>query len=223
MSERVLLLGAGGLGSGAALALAVAGVQRLGIVDGDDVALSNLHRQVIYHTYDVGKQKAVTACERLRDRFPFLQTTPYPFRLENIQEMTQLVAEYDLVLDGSDNFATRFAINEAAFRANKPLVHGAAAGYLGQVTTLDGSPCLHCLFTPPSDEAEEGNCMREGVVGPLAGEVGWLMAMEALKLLRGVGEPLRGRLLSIDLLQGKRRVIHYRPDPACPVCGQGGR
>ncbi|MEO5355086.1 MAG: HesA/MoeB/ThiF family protein [Magnetococcus sp. XQGC-1] len=215
----VLLLGVGGLGCAAALALATAGVHRLGLADDDRVALSNLHRQILFRTADIGQGKVTQAAAGLRAQHPHCQVIEIPRRLESLEAIGEVAAGYAVVVDGSDNFATRFAANDAAVRCGFPLVHGAATGSRGQLTVIaaGGQPCLRCLFDgPPPQEA--ATCRSEGVFGPLVGEVGWLMAMEAVKLLQGVGQPLRGRLLTIDVWTGKRRVVPWRSNPRCSVC-----
>lgn len=218
MEENALLIGMGGLGCAVALALAVAGIRRLGLVDDDAVALSNLHRQVLFHVQDLGRPKAEAARDRLLEHFPFLDVQVHKTRVHTSEELTALANGYRLMIDGSDNFATRFLANQVAIRQAIPLIHGAATGFFGQVTTVAGAPCLRCLIHPAVAE-EEGACLREGVVGPLVGEIGWIMALEAVKILRGEGHPLRGRFLAVDLTSGRRRVIHYQPDHSCPVCG----
>ncbi len=217
--EGVLLLGVGGLGCAAALALVTAGVSRLGLVDDDQVSLSNLHRQILFRTGDVGSRKVTQARQRLLELDPGCRVELIPRRLATRAEIGAVAAGYAVVLDGSDNFGSRFAANDAAVYDRFPLVHGAATGLRGQLCVIaaGGRPCLRCLFgAPPTREA--GNCRNEGVLGPLVGEVGWLMAMEAIKLLRGSGQPLAGRLLTIDIASAKRRTIGLSPNPDCTVC-----
>ncbi len=217
----VLLLGAGGLGCAAALALATAGVHRLGLADDDQVALSNLHRQILFRTADIGRGKVAQAALRLRAQHPHCQVVEIPQRLESPESIGEVAAGYAIVIDGSDNFATRFAANDAAVRYGFPLVHGAATGSRGQLSVIaaGGQPCLRCLFGgPPSQEV--ATCRSEGVFGPLVGEVGWLMAMEAVKLLQGIGQPLFRRLLTIDVWTGKRRIVPWRSNPQCTCCGK---
>lgn len=217
--EGILLLGVGGLGSATALALAVAGVNRLGLVDDDVVALSNVHRQILFRTSDIGQSKVALARRQLGILHPTCQVEQIPRRLETSEEIAAVAAGYAVVVDGSDNFATRFAANDAAVSHSFPLVHGAATGMRGQLCVIPagGQPCLRCLFGGPPTRLG-ATCRSEGVLGPLVGEVGWLMAMEAVKLLCGIGQPLRGRLLTIDLVAAKRRVIPLTANPHCTVC-----
>lgn len=219
MSDGVLLIGVGGLGSAVVMALANKGIQRLGLVDDDHIALSNLHRQILYQTADIGKSKVTIAGERAKALQEDWQIATYPCRLNTPETIAQLAADYRVVVDGSDNFTTRFAANDAAVSHSFPLVHGAAIGTRGQLTTIapGGHPCLRCLFAGPPTNTE-ATCRSEGVFGPLVGEVGWLMAMEAVKLIHGIGQPLFGQLLTIDALQAKRRTIALHTNPACSVC-----
>ncbi|MBF0183960.1 MAG: HesA/MoeB/ThiF family protein [Magnetococcales bacterium] len=216
----VLLLGVGGLGCAAALALTASGVQRLGLVDSDQVALSNLHRQILYRMSDLGQNKVERAAHHLRALAPELQVELFRERPTESRDIAELASGYDLLIDGTDNFRSRFAANEAAVHYRLPLVHGAAIGQRGQVCLVPpgGRPCLRCLFADPPPQ--EVSCRSEGVFGPLVGEVGWLMAMEAVKWLRGMGEVLIGRLLTIDLESARRRVVPWSVNPSCPVCPQ---
>ncbi|MBF0370083.1 MAG: HesA/MoeB/ThiF family protein [Magnetococcales bacterium] len=213
------MIGAGGLGSAAALALAAAGVERLGLADADTVALSNLQRQVLYQKADIGLSKVAQSQHHLSQRQPGLTIRTHPIRLEGVAGISEVAEGYRVIIDGSDNFATRFAANDAALALNRPLVHGAVVRFQGQVMSVvpGSSPCLRCLFGAPPPVAG-GSCVDEGVLGPMAGELGWLMAMEAVKLLRGEGKPLLGRLLTIDGLRGIRREVPFRKHPRCPAC-----
>jgi molybdopterin/thiamine biosynthesis adenylyltransferase len=213
---RVLVVGAGGLGAPAALYLAAAGVGVLGLVDDDAVALSNLQRQVLYSVDDVGAAKVEAAARRLARLNPHVEVQARRVRLDE-RTAPALVGAHDLVLDGTDDFETRFAVNAACMRAGKPLVSGAVARWAGQVGVFRGRPCYRCLTPAAPPEAE--TCARVGVVGALTGVVGSMMAMEALKLITGAGEPLAGRLLLYDGLAGATRVVHVAADPECPVCG----
>lgn len=222
--QGVLLLGVGGLGCAAALALATAGVSRLGLADDDRVALSNLQRQILFCTDDIGKEKVAQASRNLRARQPDCQVIQIPRRLETPEAIAEVAAGYAVVIDGSDNFATRFAANDAAVHYRFPLVHGAATGTRGQLCSIapGGQPCLRCLFDGPPPQTT-ATCAREGVFGPLVGEVGWWMAMEAVKLLQKIEHPLFGRLLTLDGWTGKRRVVHWSPNPHCRVCPGASR
>ncbi|MBF0162087.1 MAG: HesA/MoeB/ThiF family protein [Magnetococcales bacterium] len=215
----VLLLGVGGLGCAAALLLVAAGVRRLGLVDDDRVSLSNLHRQILFRMTDIGMDKVTQAGQRLREQQPDCQVEQIPRRLTERDAIGEVAAEYAVVIDGSDNFTTRFAANDAAVAYRFPLVHGAATGGRGQLCSIaaGGQPCLRCLFGGPPTQ-NTATCRSEGVFGPLVGEVGGLMALEAIKWLHGSGQPLLGRLLTIDVTTAKRRIVPLRSHPQCPVC-----
>ncbi|MBF0123950.1 MAG: HesA/MoeB/ThiF family protein [Magnetococcales bacterium] len=216
MTPTVLLLGAGGLGTAVALALTTVARIRLIVADPDRVALSNLHRQVIYRVADIGRLKG----EALAARLPTLMIEFHPTRLDNTAAIAATATGCQLIVDGTDNFTSRFAANDAAIQCDIPLVHGAVTGCFGQVMSIlpRQSACLRCLFgAPPATET--GACQREGVVGPLVGEVGWLMAIETLKWIDQVGTPLLDRLLTIDLLHGVRRPILLRRQQQCSGCG----
>ncbi len=217
--QGVLLLGVGGLGCAVALALVTAGVRRLGLVDDDQVALSNLHRQILFRTTDTGRDKVAQASLRIREADPTCQVEPMVRRLAECDEIAAVAADYAVVIDGSDNFATRFAANDAAVRYRFPLVHGAATGSRGQLCSIapGGKPCLRCLFGGPPAQAV-ATCRQEGVFGPLVGEVGWLMAMEAIKWLHGIGQPLIGQLLTIDAWSARRRLVPLIIHPHCTIC-----
>jgi molybdopterin/thiamine biosynthesis adenylyltransferase len=215
----VLVVGAGGLGSPAALYLAAAGVGTIGLVDHDTVALSNLQRQVLYTTDDVGAPKVTAGADRLRALNPESDVRTHDLKLDG-RNATGLVAAYDLVLDGVDDFETRFAVNAACVAAGRTLVSGAVARWSGQVGVFAGRPCYRCLVPDSPPDAE--TCARVGVVGALTGVVGAMMAMEAIKLIAGAGESLLGRLMIYDGLAGTAHVARVAADPACPVCGPGG-
>lgn len=220
LRSRVLVLGAGGLGSPAALYLASAGVGTLVLADGDTVDTTNLQRQILHTDARVGQLKALSGQIALAAVNPETLVIPVTERLEGTALEAQ-VAGADLVLDCSDNFATRHALNLACVRHRKPLVSGAAVRFDGQVSVYDlsrpESPCYHCLF-PEGEEVEETRCAVMGVFAPLTGIVGSLQASEALKLLAGIGEALVGRLLLVDALSQTWRTVKFRKDPACPVC-----
>ena len=209
---QVLVVGAGGLGAPAALYLAAAGVGRLRIVDPDTVALSNLQRQVIYDTADLGAPKVERAAARLRALNPHVAVEPVAAAFAPAH-----TAGCDLVLDGTDDFAVRFAVNAAAVEAGAPLVSGALGRWTGQAGVFAGRPCYRCLVPEVPPDAE--TCAAVGVVGALAGVIGSLMALEAVKLLTGAGAALTGRLLIHDGLAGETRTVRVPPDPDCPVCG----
>ena len=220
LNSRALIVGAGGLGSPAALYLASAGVGKLTICDGDSVDLTNLQRQIIHSTARIGTNKAASARETLAAINPEVAVTTVEMRVSE-KELTTLAADADVVLDASDNFATRHAVNRVCAKLKKPLVSGAAVRFDGQVAVFDlsrtDSPCYHCLF-PEHAEQEDERCATLGVFAPLVGIVGSVQAAEALKLLAGVGVSLSGRLLLLDGLSMEWRSIRLTKDPACPVC-----
>lgn len=213
---RVLIVGLGGVGGPAALYLAAAGLGGLTLVDDDAVALSNLQRQIIFDTADIGRAKVEAGADRLRALNPGVAVTVVADRL-TAANAAGLVAGHDLVLDGSDDFATRFAVNAACVTDGLPLVSGALGRWSGQVAVFEGRPCYQCLVPEIPPEAE--TCARAGVVGALAGVVGAMAALEAIKRLTGAGAPLAGRLLLYDGLAGTARTVTLPADPACPVCG----
>ena len=215
-AAKVLIVGAGGLGAPAALYLAAAGVGVLGLVDADVVDLSNLQRQVLYETADIGRPKVEAAGERLRALNPNLVPQPHAVML-NKDNARALIAGYDIVLDGTDDFATRFAVNAACVAEGKTLVSGAIGRWTGQVGVFAGKPCYRCLVADIPPDAE--TCSAVGVIGALAGVVGSMMALEAVKLIAGAGEPLLGRLWVYDGLAGESRTVRIGADPGCPVCG----
>jgi sulfur-carrier protein adenylyltransferase/sulfurtransferase len=222
LDSRVLLLGAGGLGSPAALYLAAAGVGRLGIVDDDTVDASNLQRQVIHSTARLGEWKVESARRTLQELNPDVEVVPYRERLtsENVERI--LADGWDVIVDGADNFPTRYLINDAAVWHRIPLVHGSIYRFEGQLTVFDikaGGPCYRCLFPLPPPPELAPSCAEGGVLGVLPGIVGSLQASEALKLCLGIGESLSGRLLLFDALATEFSEVKLRKDPACPVCG----
>lgn len=217
---RMLVLGAGGLGSPAALYLASAGAGTLVLADDDTVDLTNLQRQVLHRTAAIGRPKVASGAAMLAELNPECRVIPLQVRLEGAQ-LDEEVALADVVLDCSDNFATRHAVNRACVRHGKPLVSGAAVRFDGQVAVFDtrraDAPCYHCLF-PEAEDVEEVRCATMGVFAPLVGIIGAMQAAEALKLVIGCGEPLAGRLLLLDGLAMAWRSIAVPRDPACPVC-----
>jgi len=215
-AARVLIVGAGGLGAPAALYLAAAGVGALALVDPDVVSLSNLQRQILYDTADDGAPKVERAARRLAALNPNVSVTPIAERLTDANAR-QLIAGYDLVLDGTDDFATRFAVNAACVAERIPLVSGAIGRWTGQIGVFEGRPCYRCLVPEIPPDAE--TCSVVGVVGALAGVIGSMMALEAVKVIAGAGEPLAGRLLNYDALAAEARTVRIGADPECPVCG----
>jgi adenylyltransferase/sulfurtransferase len=217
---RVLLVGAGGLGSPAALYMAAAGVGTLGIVDADLVDLSNLQRQVLHEIHHLGQLKVVSAKARLWAVNPDVEMIPHPVRLTASNAM-ELVADYDLVVDGSDNFPTRYLVNDACVLLGKPYVYGAVDRWEGQASVFahpDG-PCYRCLFREPPPPGMVPSCAEAGVLGVLPGIIGSIQAAEAIKTILGVGETLAGRLLLFDARAMTFREVRIRRAPDCPVCG----
>ena len=221
-AARVLCIGAGGLGSPAALYLAAAGVGMIGIVDFDDVDLSNLQRQILHGTKDVGRAKLESARDRLSDINPKIDIELHRCRFTS-ENASQLVAQYDVIVDGSDNFPTRYLSNDVCVFARKPNVYGSVFRFEGQTTVFAphlGGPCYRCLFPEPPPPDTVPNCAEAGVLGVLPGIIGMLQAIETIKLIVGIGEPLVGRLLYFDALRMKFRELNLRRDPQCPVCGE---
>jgi len=216
----VLVVGAGGLGSPLSLYLAAAGVGRIGLVDFDRVDLSNLQRQILYGTADVGRAKLAAATERLRDVNPHVKIEAHDGRLV-AANAASIVADYDLVADGTDNFPARYLVNDACVLARKPNVHGSVFRFEGQVSVFHAGrgPCYRCLFPDPPAPGAVPNCAEGGVLGALPGIVGALQAIETIKYILGLGESLCGRLLLFDALELRFRELRLRRDPRCPACG----
>ena len=220
LKSHALMIGAGGLGSPIALYLASAGVGRITICDHDEVDLTNLQRQIVHRTESIGKKKVDSARMTLAAINPGIDVVALPERIDG-RRLEELVAAADVVLDGSDNFTTRHAVNRACVRLGKPLVSGAGVRFDGQIAVFDmrsrQSPCYHCLF-PEQGESEDVRCAVMGVFAPLVGIIGATQAAEALKLLAGIGTPLTGRLLLLDALNMEWRSMRLAKDPACTVC-----
>lgn len=223
LAAHALIIGAGGLGSPVALYLASAGVGRITLCDGDEVDLTNLQRQIIHRTSALGQRKVESARATLAAINPEVTVVPVAERV-GADRLAALAAEVDVVVDGSDNFATRHAVNRACVRHRKPLVSGAGVRFDGQVAVFDlrasDSPCYHCLF-PEGGDNEDMRCAVMGVFAPLVGIIGSVQAAEALKVLTGAGETLTGRLLLLDALSMQIRTVALKKDPACAVCGPG--
>ena len=219
--NEVLLIGAGGLGCGAALALAAGGATRLVVIDDDVVDETNLHRQILHGASAVGQPKAESLARSLRERFPAVEVTPVLGRFDATSAL-RLLSECAVAIDGSDNLATKFLANDAAVLARKPLVHGAAVETWGQLLTVPagGHPCYRCLFEelPPPD-ADAPSCAEAGVLGPVPGVIGALQAAEALRILRGESPTLTGRLIRYDSRLMTMRAIRFKRNRACAVCG----
>ncbi len=219
-ASRVLIVGAGGLGSPVALYLAAAGVGTLGMVDFDDVDVTNLQRQLLHGTKDVGRPKLMSARERILDVNPYVTVEPYETRLTSANAL-EIIREYDLVVDGTDNFATRYLTNDACVLLGKPNVYGSVFRFEGQASVFaaaDG-PCYRCLFPEPPPPGVVPSCAEGGVLGVLPGMIGTIQAAEALKLIIGTGDPLIGRLLLVNALTMDFRTVKLRKDPSCPACG----
>lgn len=219
-AASILLVGTGGLGSPLAMYLSAAGVGHLGLVDFDVVDASNLHRQLIHGTKDVGRPKTESAAESIGDINPHVKVTTYETALTSDNAM-DIIADYDLVIDGTDNFPTRYLVNDACVLSGKPNVYGSIYRFEGQASvfaTKDG-PCYRCLFPQPPPPGAVPSCAEGGVIGVLPGIVGLIQANEAIKLLLGKGDPLIGRLLLFDALAMKFRDVKLKRDPKCPVCG----
>jgi adenylyltransferase/sulfurtransferase len=219
-AARVLVVGAGGLGSPAALYLAAAGVGTLGLVDFDAVEMSNLQRQIVHGTPDVGRPKLESAAARLHALNPHVRIEPHPTRLTSADALA-LVSAYDVVVDGTDNFATRYLVNDACVLTRTPNAYGSIFRFEGQASVFaaPGGPCYRCLHPEPPPPGVIPSCAEGGVLGVLPGVIGTIQATEAIKLVLGVGEPLVGRFLIYDALRMRFRELRLARDPECPVCG----
>jgi sulfur-carrier protein adenylyltransferase/sulfurtransferase len=222
LKSRVLCLGAGGLGSPSAYYLAAAGIGTIGIIDDDVVDASNLQRQILHATDRVGMPKVESAEKTLRGLNPDVKVRPYKARLttENVME---ILKDYDVIVDGVDNFPTRYLVNDAALKLNIPVVHASIYRFEGQLTTFipGGGPCYRCLYPAPPPPDMAPSCQEAGVLGVLPGVVGVLQATEAIKIILGAGKTMAGRLLMFDALATKFREMKLRWDPSCPTCGEG--
>jgi len=221
LDGRVLIIGAGGLGSPAALYLAAAGVGVLGIADADVVDISNLQRQVIHHTSDVGKPKVMSAREKMEAMNPDVRVNTYQTWI-NAGNIMDIIRDYDFVIDGTDNFAAKFLINDACIMAGKPYSHAGILHFIGQTITVKPgeSACYRCIFPAPPPPDSIPTCAQAGVIGVLPGVIGSIQATEAVKFLIGVGELLTGRLLIYDAEGMEFRDVPIRKNPRCPVCGE---
>ncbi len=219
MAAKVLIVGAGGLGSPSALYLALAGVGTIGIVDFDVVDLSNLQRQVLHQNDDVGRPKVVSARETLLAYNPDVNVVVHETPLTSDNAM-EIIPQYDIVVNGADNFTTRYMVNDASYFAGKPLVDGSILLFDGQATVfIPGQGCYRCLFPAPPPPGVVPSCAEAGVLGALTGVIGSMQAVETLKLILEIGESLSGRLLLYDALSGEFRTVKLRRDPKCPLCG----
>lgn len=221
LAAKVLLIGAGGLGSPLALYLAAAGVGTIGLVDDDTVDLSNLQRQIAHTTDRIGQPKTDSATQAMQAINPDVTVHQHRLRLD-ASNAAALFADYDLIADGSDNFSTRFLVNDAAFFARKTLVSAAILRFDGQLATYrphDGGPCYRCIFREPPPPGQIPSCAEAGILGAVAGVMGTLQATEILKELLGIGDSMAGRLLIYDGLSTTFRTVRVKPDPGCPLCG----
>jgi adenylyltransferase/sulfurtransferase len=218
---KVFIVGAGGLGSPAALYLAAAGVGTLGIIDADRVDLSNLQRQILHTTQRVNVPKVVSAKQTLNAVNPDVQVKTYEDKLYS-KNVLEIIKDYDVIMDGSDNFPTRFLVNDACFFLRKPLVSGSIFRFEGQLVVIkayEGNPCYRCLYPEPPPPGMIPSCQEAGVLGVLAGTIGVLQAAEALKEILGIGHGMYSRLLTYDALSMSFREVKTRKDPKCPLCG----
>ena len=219
MESSALIIGAGGLGSPSAVYLALAGVGKLGIVDFDVVELSNLQRQILHHTPDVGRPKVQSALDNIKSYNPEVDVVLHEEWLTS-ENALDIIGQYDIVINGADNFATRYLVNDACYLLNKPLIDGSILIFDGQATVfLPGQGCYRCLFPAPPPPGMVPNCAEAGVLGALTGLVGSIQATEALKHILGIGESLSSRLLVIDALSMQFREVRLRRNPDCPLCG----
>ncbi len=218
---KVLVIGTGGLGSPVAFYLAAAGVGTLGIIDDDVVDLSNLQRQILHSTKDIGRPKVESAEEKLKALNPDIDVVVYRERLTS-RNMMEIISGYDVIVDGTDNFSTRFVTNDACVMAGKPFVHGGILKFSGQAMTIvpGEGPCFRCIFKEPPQQGSVPSCSQAGVLGVLAGTIGVIQATEVLKYLLGKGELLVGRLLTYDALAMKFREVQVKKNPSCPICGE---
>jgi len=223
-SARVLVVGAGGLGSPVILYLAAAGVGTIGVADFDAVSLSNLQRQIAHRTQDVGRPKTESAADAATAINPHVRIEPHNSRISS-PGVLDLISRYDIVADGSDNFPTRFLLNDACFFARKPLVSAAVTEFDGQLSTYRAFdrtgawPCYRCLFPAPPPPGTAPSCSETGILGAAAGVMGTLQALEILKEIMGLGQSLAGKLLIYDALDTRFRTVTVKPDPACALCG----
>ena len=223
LDSRILLIGAGGLGSPAGYYLAAAGVGTIGIIDADVVDESNLQRQILHNIHRIGQYKAESARETIEALNPDVKVITHIERLDE-SNVARIIADYDVIVDGTDNFPTRYLLNDAALIANKPVVHGSVFRFEGQLTVFkpyDG-PCYRCLYPEPPPIALAPSCAEAGVLGVLPGIIGLLQATETIKLLLGIGDPLVGRLMTYDALAGEFNELRLFRDPQCPACGEHG-
>jgi len=222
LKSKVLCIGAGGLGSPSSMYLAAAGIGTIGVIDDDVVDASNLQRQILHSTERVGTPKVDSAEATLRGLNPDVKVDKHRTRIDSSNAL-ELIGGYDVVIDGADNFATRYLVNDCALKLGKPVVHASIFRFEGQITVFpaNGSPCYRCLYPQPPPAEEAPSCAEAGVLGVLPGIMGVLQATEAIKLVLGLGDTLAGRLLVYDALKVRFRELKLRRDPKCPTCGEG--
>lgn len=219
LEARVLVIGAGGLGSPSAIYLAAAGIGTIGIVDGDRVDLSNLHRQILHFDHDQGRPKVQSARRHLEDLNPDVRVVTHPYLLSK-ENALEIIKDYDLVVNGCDNFPTRYLVNDACVFLGKPLVDASILQFDGQMTSfLPGQGCYRCLYPSPPPPGLVPSCAEAGIIGAVAGHMGTLQALEAVKIILRAGDPITHRLVLFDGLAGTYRSVKWRRDPGCPVCG----
>ena len=220
LDAKVLVIGAGGLGSPSSIYLAAAGVGTIGLIDADRVDMSNLHRQVLHFDDDVGRPKTESAKEHLEALNPDVRVIEHRTYLDSSNAL-EIISQYDVVVNGCDNFATRYLVNDACVLLKKPLVDASILRFEGQATVfLPGQGCYRCLYPEPPPPGMVPNCAQAGIIGALAGHMGTLQAVEAVKIILGVGKPLTGKMVLYDALQGEYRTVRWRKDPNCPICGE---
>ena len=221
LNAKVLVIGAGGLGSPAGLYLASAGIGKIGIVDSDKVELNNLQRQILHSTKNVGEPKVESGSQRMREINPDVEVMPYNLRLTS-GNILDIVKEYDIIVDGSDNFPTRYLVNDACVLSKKPLSHGGIFRFDGQAMTIipGKGPCYRCLFPEPPPPGAVPSCQEAGILGAVAGVIGVIQANEALKFVLGIGEMLVGRLLVFNALDSSFRIVKVPKYKDCPICGE---
>ena len=221
LESSVLIIGAGGLGSPAAFYLAAAGVGHIGIIDHDVVDISNLQRQILFNENSIGKSKVKEAERTINEVNPDVKVTTYQERLSS-DNIMNIIDGYDVILDGTDNFPTRYLLNDATVFRNKPVVHGSIYRFDGQVTVFypKKGPCYRCLYPEPPPPGLVPSCQEGGVLGVLPGIIGTIQTTEVMKLILGIGEPLIGKLLCFDALDMQFRTMRLRKNPRCPVCGE---
>lgn len=218
---RVLVVGVGGLGSPAAYYLAAAGIGTLGIVDSDVVDVSNLQRQILHRTDGIGSRKTDSAAERIRALNPGVEVEKYPVRLSK-SNIEGIITGYDVIIDGVDNFPSRYLLHDACFFGGKPLIEAGVLQFLGQIMTIlpGRGPCYRCVFPEPPPPGTVPSCQEAGILGVVPGVLGILQATEAVKLLLDIGKPLVGRLMIYEALSGSFREVKFRPNPKCALCGE---